>query len=124
MLAVGLLVAGVTLATGADVPVRSDHLSVAYQNTPGLSCRAVSLALVYAKPDRTSGYLGRTQDFIAVTGPTVNGFYPIITGRRIRGWVANNDVRAINSSKGDGPCWVQQAPDGRLLFGWSQPGQG
>ena len=123
MLSVGMIVAGTILAAGVNLRDPSEYVSIAYQNTSGLSCRAVSLAGVYAEPRRTSRYLGRTQDFIAVTGPTVDGFFPIITGRRIRGWVANNDVRAIHGSGSAGPCWVQQAPDGRLLFGWSQPGQ-
>lgn len=124
MLSVGMIVAATILAAGVDSSAHSDYVRTAYQDTPGLSCRAVSLALVYAQPDRTSRYLGRTQDFIAVTGPKTNGFFPIITGRRIRGWVADVDVRAIHGPGSDGPCWVQQAPSGRLLFGWSRPGQG
>ena len=118
-----LLVAGTMFAAGVASPASTAYVSVVYQNTPGLSCRVISLAGVYAGPSRASRYLGRTQNFIAVTGPRVDGFFPIITGRRIRGWVAGDEVRADHGSGSDGPCWVQQAPDGRLLFGWSQPGQ-
>lgn len=124
MLSVGMIVAGTILAAAANSSAGSGYVTAAYQNTPGLSCRVVSTAGVYSAPSRTARYLGRTQNFIAVTGPAVDGFFPIITGRRIRGWVPNDEVRADHGSGSDGLCWVQQAADGRLLFGWSQPGQG
>ena len=119
-----LVFSGALLVTAMNVSANaSSFTKINYQNTPGLSCRVITLALVYVEPNNRSRYLGRTQDFIAVTGSQVNGFFPIVTGRGIRGWVDSQEVEGAHGGHVD-RCWVQQARDGRLLFGWSQPGKG
>lgn len=121
----GLRVSSFLLAATMNIGAHAAELMpIDYRNTPGLSCRAVTLALVYVQPNKSSRYLGRTQNFIAVTGPQVDGFFPIITGRGIRGWVNSTDVLGAYGRGHVDRCWVQQARDGRLLFGWSQPGRG
>ena len=95
----------------------SKPLEIGVQNTPGLHCRAIGLAMVYGEANLSSRVLGRTQSFIAVTGKEVNGFLPIITGVGIRGWVVVNQVYPENGDLG--PCKVQILPNGKLLFGWS-----
>ena len=76
------------------------------------------MALVYEKPSLSAKVLGRTQNFIAVTGAEVNGFVPMITGRKVRGWVEALGATTGKRSDLNGPCVVQMQPDGRLLFGW------
>lgn len=85
------------------------------ENSPGLSCQRIGLAMVYDNPSLSSKILGRTQDFIAVTGNKLNGFYPIITGSKIRGWVMANQTYQGKSFDAR-PCKVQVQPDGKLLF--------
>lgn len=94
----------------------SRPLEVSIKNTPGVYCRTIALAMVYGEANLSSRVLGRTQNFIAVTGKEVNGFFPIVTGSGVRGWVMTNQVYPENSSLG--PCRVQILPDGKLLFGW------
>lgn len=91
-------------------------IEVGMKNSPGLSCRTIDLAMVYGDANLASRVLGRTQNFIAVTGKDVNGFYPVITGSGVKGWVMVNQTYPENSYRG--PCRVQYLPDGRLLFGW------
>lgn len=107
----GLALAGVS-SGGVLKP-----LEVGVKNTPGVHCRAIGLAIVYSEASLSSRLLGRTQNFIAVTGKEVNGFFPVVTGVGIRGWVLANQVYPENGELG--PCKVQVLPDGRLLFGWS-----
>lgn len=87
-------------------------------NSPGLTCRTVTVVSVYEQPSLSAKVIGRTQNFIAVTGEEVNGFVPMVTGRRVRGWVQSAET--TTGKRGDlrGPCIVQMQPDGRLLFGW------
>lgn len=92
-------------------------LDVGIKSTPGFHCRTVGLVMVYGGANLSSKILGRTQNFIAVTGKEVNGFLPIITGVGVRGWVVSNQVYSETGTLG--PCKVQLLPDGRLLFGWS-----
>ncbi|MGI4798293.1 MAG: hypothetical protein ACRYG8_30465 [Janthinobacterium lividum] len=89
---------------------------IGFINTPGLYCRTIALAMVYGEATVSSTVLGRTQNFIAITGKELNGFFPVITGSGVRGWVMKNQVYPENSSLG--PCRVQKLPDGKLLFGW------
>ena len=125
MFRIGLTVVSVISAIGMNASANPVyHENVDYRSTSGLSCRPISLASVYAGSSKTSRYLGSTRNFIAVTGPTVNDFFPIITGRGIRGWVDSQEVQGAHGGGHVDHCWVQQARDGRLLFGWSQPGQG
>ena len=84
-------------------------------NSPGLSCKKIELVMVYDQPTTGAKVLGRTQDFIAVTGTEVNGFYPIITATRIRGWVMVNQTFHGKSFEAR-PCKVQVLGDGRLIF--------
>ena len=92
-------------------------VEVGVKNTPGIYCRAIGLAMVYSEAALASRVLGRTQNFIAVTGKEVNGFFPVVTGVGVRGWVLANQVYPENGNLG--PCKVQVLSDGRLLFGWS-----
>lgn len=125
MLRIGMMVVSLMLAVEASANAGPVNSTVAgYQNTPGLSCRVITLAAVYSEPSKSSRYLGRTRSFIAVTGTEVQNFFPIVTGRGIRGWVDSQEVEGARSGGHVDRCWVQQAPDGRLLFGWSQPGSG
>ncbi len=94
----------------------SRAIEVSMKNSPGLSCRTIDLAMVYGDSNVASRGLGRTQNFIAITGKEVNGFYPVLTGSGVRGWVMINQTYPENSYRG--PCRVQYLPDGRLLFGW------
>lgn len=89
-----------------------------FSNSPGLSCRTITIAPVYEQPSVMARVLGRTQNFIAVTGGEVNGFVPMVTGRGIRGWVQTTETTTGKVSDLRGPCVVQKQPDGRLLFGW------
>jgi hypothetical protein len=94
------------------------NVGAGFSNSPGLSCRTISVASVYDQPSLTAKVLGRTQNFIAVTGGEVNGFVPMVTGRRIKGWVQTKETTVGKPSDLRGPCVVQIQPDGRLLFGW------
>ena len=76
------------------------------------------MASVYEQPSPTAKVLGRTQNFVAVTGAEVNGFVPIVTGKRVRGWVYSKETIMGKPGDLDGPCLVQMQPDGRLLFSW------
>ena len=87
-------------------------------NSPGLTCRSVSVVSVYEHPSFSAKVLGRTQNFIAVTGQEVNGFVPIVTGRRVRGWVQSKETTIGKQNDLRGPCVVQVQPDGRLIFSW------
>ena len=89
-----------------------------FSNSPGLSCRTISVASVYEQPSLTAKVLGRTQNFIAVTGSEVNGFVPMVTGRKVKGWVQAKETTVRKPSDLRGPCVVQIQPDGQLLFGW------
>jgi len=117
--ALSVLLAAIVGASGSLGIAENLYLvGAGFSNTPGLTCRTISLASVYEQPSRSAKVLGRTQNFIAVTGSEVNGFVPMVTGRRIRGWVRVEET--IVGKPGDlhGPCVVQMQPDGRLLFGW------
>lgn len=92
-----------------------DAIDVTLTNSPGISCQKIELAMVYAQPSVSSRVLGRTQDFIAVTGKDVNGFFPIITGSKVRGWVMVNQTFQGKSFEAR-PCKVQVQPDGHLIF--------
>jgi len=91
-------------------------LEIGIKNSSGMHCRTIDLAMVYGEASLASKVLGRTQNFIAVTGKELNGFFPIITGSGVRGWVIANEVYPENGSLG--PCKVQILPGGKLLFGW------
>ena len=93
-------------------------VGAAFSNSPGLSCRTITVASVYEKPSLSAKILGRMQNFIAVTGVEVNGFVPMIAGRKIRGWVEALETTTGKPTDLRGPCVVQMQPDGRLLFGW------
>ena len=105
-----------TLYTGIAIPNHGYKFDIGMVNTPGLYCRTVELAMVYSEPKVSSRILGRTLNFIAVTGKEVNGFFPILTGSGVKGWVMVNQTLHENSFEGR-PCRVQLLPDGRLLFG-------
>ena len=94
------------------------QIGAGFSNSPGLSCRSITVVSVYERPSLSAKTLGRTQNFIAVTGEEVNGFVPIITGRKIRGWVQVSETTIGKPTDLRGPCVVQVQPDGRLLFGW------
>lgn len=94
------------------------NVGAGFSNSPGLSCRTISVVSVYEQPSTAAKVLGRTQNFIAVTGGEVNGFVPMVTGRRIKGWVQAKETTVGKPSDLRGPCVVQMQPDGRLLFGW------
>ena len=89
-----------------------------FSNSPGLTCRTIDVASVFEQPSTAAKMLGRTQNFIAVTGGEINGFIPIITGKRVKGWVRVKETIVGKSGDALGPCVVQVQPDGRLLFGW------
>ena len=93
-------------------------VGASFSNSPGLSCRNVNVAAVYEKPSLSSRKLGRTQNFIAVTGEELNGFVPMITGKKVRGWVEATETTIGRPGDVYSPCVVQIQPDGRLLFGW------
>jgi len=103
---------------GFGVDKSAHKIGAAFSNSPGLSCRTITVASVYEKPSLSAKILGRTQNFVAVTGAEVNGFVPMITGRKIRGWVEALETTTGKPSDLRGPCVVQMQPDGRLLFGW------
>ena len=84
-------------------------------NSPGLTCRPISLTMVYGGPALASKVLGRTQNYIAITGPQVNGFLPILTGSGVRGWVRENETWTQNGVN-ERPCKVQIQPNGHLVF--------
>ncbi len=88
---------------------------VSLVNSPGFSCQRIGLAMVYDQPTTAAKVLGRTQDFIAVTGREVNGFLPMITGLKVRGWVMMNQTYQGKSFDAR-PCRVQVQPNGQLLF--------
>ncbi len=96
----------------------SHILPAGFQNSPGLSCRTIGLSLVYQEPSLSAKVLGRTQNFVAVTGQEVNGFLPMVTGKKVRGWVQARETFIGKPGEVMGPCVVQVQPDGRLLFGW------
>ncbi len=104
------------LSISNSKPSNVYKLDVGMVNTPGVYCRTVELAMVYSEPQVSSRVLGRTLNFIAVTGKEVNGFFPILTGSGVKGWVMVNQTLRENSFEGR-PCRVQVLPDGRLLFG-------
>lgn len=113
-----LLVAILGSSSSLGVAEDLHKVGAGFTDSPGLSCRTISVASVYEQPSLSSKILGRTQNFIAVTGEELNGFLPMVTGKRVKGWVR---VRETNIGKpGDlhGPCVVQMQPNGRLLFGW------
>jgi hypothetical protein len=92
--------------------------TVGLSNSPGLTCRTIDVALVYEQPSMSAKVLGRTQSFIAVTGREVNGFIPMVTGKRVKGWVRAKETIAGKPGDALGPCIVQMQSDGRLLFSW------
>ena len=114
-LLVNSVLAGIAFA-GASWSSVPQVFEINLENSPGLYCRTIALAMVYGEASLSSRVLGRTQNFIAVTGKGVNGFLPIVTGSGVRGWVMTNQVYPENGSPG--PCRVQLLPNGRLLFGW------
>lgn len=103
-----------TLFGGHGVPSKNE-INVNINSSSGISCKKIEIAMVYSQPSTSSHVLGRTQDFIAVTGKDVNGFYPIITGMKIRGWVMVNQTFQGKSFEAR-PCKVQIQSDGRLIF--------
>ena len=113
-----LLVATLSLSSSFSLNKGIYEVGASFSNSPGLSCRTISLASVYEHPLLTAKVLGRTQNFIAVTGNEVNGFLPMVTGRKIKGWVRTAETTVGRPGDLDGPCVVQLQPDGRLLFGW------
>ena len=113
-----LLVATLNLLSSFSINKGIYEVGASFSNSPGLSCRTISLASVYEHPSLTAKVLGRTQNFIAVTGSEVNGFLPMVTGRKIKGWVRTVETTVGRPGDLDGPCVVQIQPDGRLLFGW------
>ncbi len=113
-----LLVATLDLSSSFSTNKGIYEIGAGFSNSPGLSCRTISLALVYEHPSLTAKVLGRTQNFIAVTGNEVSGFVPMVTGRKIKGWVRTAETTVGRPSDAQGPCVVQIQPDGRLLFGW------
>ena len=118
-MAISTIVAAV-LGASSSIMVNGDFYKVgaSFSNSPGLSCRNITVAAVYERPSLSSRKLGRTQNFIAVTGEEMNGFVPIITGKRVRGWVEARETTIGRPGDIYGPCVVQVQPDGRLLFGW------
>ena len=111
---------GAILGAVSPIELTGDlqKIGAGFSNSPGLSCRTISLASVYDQPSLSSKVLGRTQNFIAVTGNEVNGFLPMVTGRKVRGWVRTAETTIGLPGDLHGPCVVQMQPDGRLLFGW------
>lgn len=103
-----ILLGSVVAPLGSTVPVN-------LVNSPGFSCQRIGLAMVYDQPTTAAKVLGRTQDFIAVTGREVNGFLPMITGLKVRGWVMMNQTYQGKSFDAR-PCRVQVQPNGQLLF--------
>lgn len=91
-------------------------LEITMRNSPGVSCRTIALAMVYENASLSSKVLGRTQNFVAITGRQVNSFFPIVTGSGVKGWILENQLYPENGPQGS--CRVQILPDGRLLFGW------
>ena len=89
--------------------------NVKITNSPGLTCRPISLAMVYREPNLNSRVLGRTQNYIAITGPQINGFLPILTGSGIRGWVRENETRNPDGIH-ESFCRVHVQPNGHLIF--------
>jgi len=108
------IVLDLTLISNYGVSIQN-RIDVSLTNSPGISCQKIELAMVYAQPTVSSRVLGRTQDFIAVTGKDVNGFFPIITGSRVKGWVMVNQTFQGKSFEAR-PCKVQIQPDGHLIF--------
>jgi len=113
-----LLVATLGLSSSFSMNKGIYEVGAGFSNSPGLSCRTISLASVYEHPSLTAKVLGRTQNFIAVTGNEVSGFLPMVTGRRVKGWVQTAETTVGRPGDAHGPCVVQVQPDGRLLFGW------
>ena len=100
---------------GIPDPLATVWTNVSIVNSPGLLCKKIEIAMVYDQPTTSAKVLGRTQDFVAVTGREINGFYPIITGTRVRGWVMINQTFHGKSFEAR-PCKVQVLNDGRLIF--------
>ncbi len=118
-MALSILLVAILSGSGSFSLNKGIHqVGAGFSNSPGLSCRSITVVSVYERPSLSAKVIGRTQNFIAVTGEEVNGFAPIVTGRRIRGWVQAAETTIGKSSDLRGPCVVQIQPDGRLLFGW------
>lgn len=100
---------------GISDPLEMVLTNVSIANSPDLLCKKIEIAMVYDQPTTDAKVLGRTQDFVAVTGKEVNGFYPIITGTKVRGWIMVNQTFHGKSFEAR-PCKVQVLRDGRLLF--------
>lgn len=100
----------INLNSNSDILLSADVI-----NSPGLTCRPISLAMVYGGPSLSSKVLGRTQNYIAITGSLLNGFFPIITGSGVKGWVRERDTWTLDSVT-EKPCKVQMLPNGHLIF--------
>jgi len=109
-----LLSVNVMLIVNAGIASHSTTL-INIVNSPGFSCQRIGLAMVYDQPTTAARILGRNQDFIAVTGKEVNGFLPMITGLKVKGWVMINQTYQGKSFDAR-PCKVQVQPSGKLLF--------
>ena len=94
---------------------KSKVFDTRFTNSPGLTCRPISLAMVYEAPTLASRVLGRTQNYIAVTGPQVDGFLPILTGSGVRGWVREKETWKPDGVSAN-TCKVQIQTNGHLLF--------
>jgi len=115
-----MLISLVALALNISFPISANsHRSIIFNvkvtNSPGLTCRPISLAMVYGGPTPASRVLGRTQNYIAITGPQMNGFFPILTGSGVKGWVRENETRNPDGIK-ESFCRVQVQPNGHLIF--------
>jgi len=115
-----MLISLVALALNVSFPVLANsHSPIIFDarvtNSPGLTCRPIFLAMVYGGPNLASRVLGRTQNYIAITGPQVNGFLPVLTGSGVKGWVRENETWEPDGIS-DRPCRVQIQPNGHLIF--------
>ncbi|UZO94740.1 hypothetical protein [Roseomonas mucosa] len=64
------------------------HPPVRGRDTPGLSCRALLYGdWIYTERSTNSARLGMQRNAVAMTGPTVDGFVPVLLVTGQHGWM-------------------------------------
>jgi hypothetical protein len=73
---------------------------------------------VYAQPSTSAAVIGKTMDYVAVSGQTVKGFVPILFGPGKTGYVPQHEVRPFHSTVKAGlSCTISGVrPNGSAVF--------
>jgi hypothetical protein len=72
---------------------------------------------IYSKPSASSSVVGKTLPEVAVIGPTVDGFLPVLMGRGATGYVPAGEVTPFRSTIKPGlACNVELRADGSPVY--------